>query len=299
MKKFIAVLLISNFHYTSFAQQLPLSSFYEMQGVLNNPATAGLQHHGVIGTTFRSQWSSIPGSPKTAVLFGSAFLQKAHLGLGGYVYNDVTGPIKNTGLQMAYAYQVPLSNEATFSLGIEGRFQQFSMDKQKLQESLGANDPVLSGDAKKIKGDAGFGMVYTDKKLLIGLSVSQLVQSRLNLYSGSTPGNEKAKFYRHYYLQAQFNWQVDDAVKIIPNLLAVYLPNAPTELQGGIRVEHQQLFWYGLSLRKDQGWLFSAGINVKQMFRIGYSFDLYNTPSSIYDKGSNGQEIMLAYHFIH
>jgi type IX secretion system PorP/SprF family membrane protein len=197
---------------------------------------------------------------------------------------------------MAYAYHILLKNEASFSLGIEGRFQEFSIDKQKLEESLGSNDPVLFGTSKKYKGDAGFGIAYASKKFVAGLSVSQLIQSKLKLYE-STSG-EEGKQYRHYYLQSKYNWQVDETVKIVPSILAIYLPNAPMEVQGGVRVEHGDLFWYGLSLRSKQAWLFSAGINIKQKFRIGYSFDLYNTPSSIYDKGSNGQEIMLHYHFL-
>jgi type IX secretion system PorP/SprF family membrane protein len=298
MKRISIIALALCFATISDAQQLTASSFYEMYGVLHNPATAGVKHYGTIGGNFRTQWSGMPGAPQTGLLFGNAYLPKAGIGLGGYLYNDVTGPTTRNGLEMAFAYMIPMKNNATFSLGLEGRLQQFSYDRSKLQGSLGANDPVISGDDKRFKGDAGFGVAYTSKKFQIGASVSQLIQSKLNLYDGASSAEEQAKLYRHYYLHSNYSWDVDKVTRIIPNLLIIYLPNAPTEVQGGVRVEHNNLFWYGLTWRAGQAWLISAGLRLKERFNIGYSFDIYTTPLSIYDKGSNGHEIMLRYDFI-
>lgn len=279
-------------------QQLNASSFYEMYGVLHNPATVGSQRHGVIGGTFRTQWNAMPGGPKTGLIFGSTYLQKAKIGIGGYLYNDVTGPTTRNGLQMSYAYHIPMKNDAVFSLGLEARLQQFSYDKAKLQSALGANDPVIAGSDKRFKGDAGFGAAFTSKKFTVGASVSQLIQSKLNLYEGSGNPTEEARLYRHYYFHSNYNWDVDHTTKIIPNILFIYLPNAPLEVQGGVRVEHNNIFWYGLTWRAEQAWLISAGVRIKQRFNIGYSFDIYYSPLSIYDDGSNGHEIMLRYDFL-
>jgi type IX secretion system PorP/SprF family membrane protein len=294
--QFFAILLFTAS--ISNAQQLNASSLYDMYGTLHNPATAGIQHYGSIGGTFRTQWSAMPGSPQTGLIFGSTYLEKAKLGLGAYLYNDVTGPTTRNGLQMAYAYQIPMKNNAIFSLGLEARVQQFSYDKAKLQGSLGTNDPVIAGNDKKIKGDAGFGVAFSSKKFQIGASVSQLVQSKLNLYEGAGNPTEEAKLYRHYYLHSYYNLTADQTTTITPNILFIYLPNAPMEVQGGVRIEHNNLFWYGLTYRAKQSWMVSAGLHFKQKFNIGYSFDIYTTPLSVYDGGSNGHEIMLRYDFI-
>jgi type IX secretion system PorP/SprF family membrane protein len=280
------------------AQQLPVSSFYEMYAVLHNPATAGAQHSPSIGASFRTQWSGMPGAPRTGLIFGSTWLQKANLGIGGYLYNDVTGPTTRNGLQMAYAYQIPLKNKTLLSLGLEARVLQFSYDRLKLQGSLGTNDPVTAGNERRIKGDAGFGMAITSEKFQAGVSVSQLIQSRLNLYTGTGSPDEEAQLYRHYYLHGYYKLDLDGQTKIIPNILLVYLPNAPVEVQGGARIEHNDLFWYGLTWRANQAWMLSAGVKIKQRFTIGYSFDIYMTPLSMYDKGSNGHELMLRYDFL-
>lgn len=284
--------------YISNAQQLTASSFYDMYSVLHNPATAGSQKYASIGGSFRTQWSGMPGSPQTGLIFGSTYLQHSNIGLGAYIYNDVTGPTTRNGLQTAYAYHIPLKNDALFSLGLEARVMQFSYDKAKLQGSLGTNDPVIQGNEKRVKADAGFGVAYTGKKLQVGASVSQLIQSKLNLYEGNGNPTEEAKLYRHYYLHGNYIWNVDNVTKIIPNALLIYLPNAPEEFQGGVRVEHNNLFWWGLTWRVHQSWMIGAGLRIKQRFNVGYSFDIYTTPLSVYDKGSNGHEIMLRYDFI-
>jgi len=291
--------LIALFLFTGMivnAQQLVASSFYDMYSVLHNPATAGSLGYATIGGNFRTQWSGMPGSPQTGLVFGNTRLKNNNIGLGGYLYNDVTGPTTRTGLEMAYAYHIPMKNNGTLSLGLEARFMQFSYDKSKISDDL-PNDPVMAGASNKFKGDAGFGIAFTNQDFQIGASVSQLVQSKLNLYEGTGNPTEEAKLYRHYYLHGNYNWEIDNVTKIIPNFLFIYLPNAPMEFQGGARVEHNNLFWYGLTWRARQSWMISAGVRIKERFNIGYSFDIYTSPLSIYDKGSNGHEFILRYDF--
>ncbi|HVK97119.1 MAG TPA: type IX secretion system membrane protein PorP/SprF [Flavisolibacter sp.] len=277
------------------AQQITSSSFYDMSALLHNPAAVGVMKKTIAGATYRTQWNSMPGNPNTGVVFANTFMNQGKIGIGGYLYNDVTGPSRRTGLQAAYAYHIQLNEKAIFSMGIEGRFQQFSLDRQKLEASLGSNDPVLSGDLNKLKGDAGVGVAYTSSTFSIGASVSQLIQSKLNFFPNNNP--ESARNYRHYYLQSNYVFDLDNETKIIPNLLLIYLPNAPTEVQGGVRVSHNNLLWYGLSWRGTQAWLLSAGLKLAEQFHLGYSFDIYSKPVSIYDGNSNGHELMLRYEF--
>lgn len=297
MKKlilFIKIVLVAG---VSQGQQLMTSSLYDQHGNLHNPATAGSAKHAMIGASYRKTWDGISGAPQTTLIFGSTYLKNAKIGIGGYLYNDVTGPTRRTGGQMAYSYHIQMANDATFSLGLEARLQQFSLDKAKLSATLG-NDPVLASVESRFKADAGFGVAYNGKKLQVGASVSQLIQSKLDFYSGNLTPTEEGRLYRHYYLHGNYKWDVDGNTKIIPNLLFIYLPNAPLEVQGGARVEHNDVFWWGLGLRARQSWMISAGVKIQKKFTIGYCFDIFNTPLSVYDRGANGHEILLRYDFL-
>ncbi len=294
MNRILSILLLSLTIGTAGAQQLMTSSLYDLQGNLHNPAVAGLHQQTMLGASYRSMWSGIEGSPVTAMVFGSTYLPKAKIGIGGYLYSDVTGPTSRRGIQTSYAYHIPMQNGAQVSVGLEARFQQFAIDKAMLIESLGS-DPVMGGATNRFKGDAGLGVAYTTAKWQLGASVSQLIQSQLDFYSGNLQRNEQARLYRHYYLHGSYQWQVDENTRIIPNFLIIYLPNAPTELQAGARVEHRELFWWGLSLRARQSWMLSAGVKVQKKMTIGYSFDIYSTPLSVFDQGPNAHEVLLRY----
>lgn len=279
----------------AFGQQLHTSSFYDMQGVIHNPSTAGTQG-SFIGATYRSQWSSIQGGPQTATLFGSYDLPSLKIGLGGYIYNDKTGPTSRTGIQMAFAKHVPTGNGGNFSLGIEVKGQQYSLDKDKLTDYLGS-DPVVGGSDNKFVFDAGFGVSYTNKKFQVGASVSQLIQSKIDFYSGNLERNEEGRLYRHYYFHGNYKFNIDGNTVLVPNILFIVMPNAPTEIQGGVRVIHNELFWWGVGYRTKQSFMLSAGVNIQKKFSIGYGFDLYKNPVSVYDGGSGAHEILLKYNF--
>lgn len=288
----IAILALSVGHLS--AQQLNTSSLYELQGLFHNPATAGTYAPALVGAVYRTQWSSFSGAPRTATVFGSFDLPEQKIGVGGYLYSDKTGPTSRTGVTLAFSKHIPLNNGARFSAGIEASGLQYAIDRAKLTQTLGA-DPAIAGGDNSFKFDAGAGIAYTAKRFQVGLSVSQLIQSKLNFYKGTLTPAEEARLYRHYYLHGSYKWNVDEQTTITPSFCVIYLPNAPTDFQGGIRVEHKQSFWWGVAARARQSFILSAGVHVKNAFSIGYSFDIYKTPLSVFDAGANAHELMLRY----
>jgi len=294
MKRILSILLVLGFGWQASAQQLNTSSLYELQGLFHNPATAGTYAPGLVGAVYRTQWSSFTGAPRTATVFGSFDLPDQKIGVGGYLYSDKTGPTSRTGVTLAFSKHIPLANGARFSAGLEARGLQYAIDRAKLTQTLGA-DPAIDGGDNSFKFDAGMGVAYTSKRLQVGLSVSQLIQSKLNFYQGTLTPAEEARLYRHFYLHGSYKWSVDEQTTITPSFCVIYLPNSPTDFQGGVRVEHKQLFWWGLSARARQSFILSAGMHIKNSFSVGYSFDIYKTPLSVFDAGANAHEIMLRY----
>lgn len=277
------------------SQQLQSSSLYELQGMLQNPSTAGTQEYNFVGATYKTQWNGIPGSPQTATIFGSFDLPKQKIGIGGYIFNDKTGPSSRSGVVLSLAKHIVMNNGDKLSLGIENKLQQYSLDLSKF--ATFGSDPVLAGSGNKFAYDAGFGMSYSNSKLLVGASVSQLVQSQLNFYSGNLTRSEEARLYRHYYLHGSYKIRIDDITTITPSAVFTYLTNAPSELQIGARVEHNNYFWYGAGYRLDQSFMLSAGFNIHKKLVIGYAYDDYITPISSFSEGGSGHEILLRYNF--
>ena len=203
MKKTLLIIGGSIALATANGQQLQTSSFYDMQGIIHNPATAGIQQKGLIGATYRSQWAGISSSPRTATIFGSFELPEQKLGIGGYIYNDKTGPTSRSGIDLAFAKHIPFRDGGKLSLGIEARAMQFAIDADKLTQYLGT-DPAIGAGDNVYKFDAGFGVAYSDKRWLVGASVSQMLQSKLGFYEGATTPTEDGKLYRHFYLHGSY-----------------------------------------------------------------------------------------------
>jgi type IX secretion system PorP/SprF family membrane protein len=282
------------------AQQLHTSSIFELQSIFHNPAMAGNLSSDMVGLSYRSQWSGISGSPQTATLYGSFDLPKDLIGLSGYLYNDRTGPTSRNGVQLAFAKHLPVnSTGGRISIGIETRMFQFGIDREKLSSI--SNDPVLAGAGNKFKFDMGFGVAYTTKRLQIGASVSQLIQSKLDLYTGNLSTNAEGRLYRHYYLHGQYRFETQGGTSIIPNFLMVYLPNiSRMEQQIGVRVERERV-WVGGGWRVNQSYMLSAGFHINKNFSVGYAYDNYLTPISTFTAsgGSGGHELILRYNFRH
>lgn len=194
MKKYILIAGLLGSAALSNGQQLQTSSLFDIQGILHNASLAGVQQNpdikSTVGISYRTQWSGISGSPQTLTAFGSFDLPKQKIGIGGYLYNDKTGPTSRTGLELSLAKHIVMNDGAVFSLGLESRFQQYSIDRAKLTETLGS-DPALGTSDSRFKYDAGFGISYTNKTVQLGASVSQLVQSKLDFYSGNMSRSEE------------------------------------------------------------------------------------------------------------
>lgn len=295
MKHKILLAVFTGMVSVSNAQQLQTSSMYDLQGVIHNPSVAGTQENNIVGVSYRTQWSGISGSPRTATVFGSFDMPSFKMGIGGSIYQDKTGPTSRTGISLSLAKHI-VGNNGVFCIGIENRLQQYAIDKGKLAQSLGA-DPVLGASDNRFKYDAGFGISYTSKTLQLGASVSQLVQSKLDFYSGNLSREEESRLYRHYYFHGLYNWHVDGFTVITPNALVIYLPNAPLTYQVGARIEFNRLFWFGGGYRSHQSYMLSAGIHLGKKLTLGYAYDDYLTPISSFDKGANAHEVLLRFNF--
>lgn len=281
----------------SRAQQLHTSSIFELQSIFHNPAMAGNLSSDMVGASYRSQWSGISGSPKTATLFGTFDLPRHLIGMGGYIYSDQTGPTSRNGASLSFAKHLPVSEDARLTLGLETRFFQFAVDKNKLSSIAG--DPALAGAENRFKFDMGFGIAYNTRKLSIGASVSQLIQSKLDFYTGTLSTNAEGRLYRHYYLHGLYRIETPGGTTIIPNFLMVFLPNVNrSEFQIGGRLEREHV-WVGAGYRVNQSFMLTAGLHINQNFSVGYAFDNYLTPVSTFsaDGGAGGHELILRYNF--
>lgn len=296
MRKIYTLLVLIFIATAGFGQQLHFTSQYLQHNSMYNPAAAGIAQQNMLGVSYRSQWSSFPGNPRTFMVYGDFALTKMKAGIGAYIYRDETGPTSRTGIQLAYSYHVKTGAKGRLGLGLELRALQFAVDKSKISDALGSNDPILSGKDKKLGIDAGAGVYWTNDKLSVGAAVSQLIQSKLEL--ADVPNSkEGGKLYRHYNFMANYRIQTGDNIYIIPNALVRVIEHSPSEFDFGAKVDYQDKIWWALNWRVKQFWSLQAGFKILQQVRLTYSYDYYQTPISVYAGGTGAHEIGIQFSF--
>ena len=95
-----------------------------------NPALAG--HPGEWGAhaNYQQSWLGFEGAPITALVGGTMNWKKKNMALAGDILFDQTGPLRFTGLSVAYKYQLNpgfLDDDDRISFGILGTLGQRGM----------------------------------------------------------------------------------------------------------------------------------------------------------------------------
>jgi len=296
MKKQYCFLLISIFFIASAsqAQQIFRLSQYLQHNYLFNPAAAGAAEHPSVGITYKKMWAGIEGGPQTFLAYGDKYFASKKTGVGVLVYNDVTGPTSRFGAEANISYSVLLAEKRRLMFGLGGMFAQERIDKSAIEKYI-PGDPILAGPGSAFTADAAAGIYYVSPTINIGFSAKQLIQSKIDLIKTETA--LEARRYRQYYLMGSYNWQTDEDNMIIPNFQVKFSENAPADIEAGCKIEHKKILWVGFNYHLDQDFSAFAGFRVDKKLSIGYAYDQYKTPLSIFDSGGGSHELTIIYSF--
>jgi len=290
MKNIFRIALLSLLTAPVFAQQLPFTSQYMFNDYLMNPAVGGSLDYMPISTSIRSQWTGLDGAPKTQTLSAHKKFGE-RMGLGAFLFNDVTGPISEKGLQLSYAYHLPMANDAKISFGLGAMLFLHSIDVNQLEFDEAEDQITQSLGGNSFSPDANFGILYYTDKYKVGISIPQLLQN--SVYKNDE--NEKLNsLVRHYYLHGEYIFNINDDFDVIPSTLIKYVTGAPVQFDVNVRGLYKKKYWLGLSYRDRESVVALLGMEWKS-FRLGYSYDITLSDIKTYSSGSH--ELHLTYIF--
>ncbi len=293
------------------AQQLPLYTQYINNGFLLNPAMTGYDGYTSLNLTARKDWVGFPGAPLTYSLSGQTRLfQQPHeivgrrsgsnrlkartrgrVGVGGYVFNDVTGAVSRTGLNASYAYHIYLNN-SQLSFGLSGQFFQFKIGDTLSFANPG--DPLIGSGYKRVAyiPDANFGVFWTSRNWFGGFSANQLFQSVVKLGSGDL-GN--LKMYRHYYVLGGYRFiNEHSGFDFEPSFLLKASRQSVPQADLTMKVFYRTDYWAGVSYRTSGSFSTMFGVKTEK-FYIGYAIDFALSSIRKYSFGSH--EVLLSVKF--
>lgn len=289
------------------AQQLPLYSQYMMNRFLINPAVAGSEGYTAFNLTAREQWIGLKYSPKTHAVSaqtrilrksfisrgasvkrkGSSSSRSGKVGLGGYIFNDQSGLVNRTGLQLTYAYHISF-RRGQLSFGLSGSFYQFRLDKDKIILYDPSDDLINNFNNRLWVPDASVGIYYSDPRMYAGLSVSDLFQASFKF---GNQGYDNFRLLRHYYAIGAYNFELSEYLMFEPSVLVKASEVWSFQADISAKMYIYEDYWAGLSYRTGGALIFMGGLRVDKFF-FGYAFDY--TLSSIQRHSYGSHEFMLA-----
>lgn len=277
-----SVILLSS---TLFSQQVEQFSLIRENAFTLNPALAGMEGwlHGT--ATFRKQFTRIDQSPYTAMLAFDGELRDQHLGIGGYLIHDVTGPTGKSAATVSVAYNIPLykkydarftnkRSNHTLSIGVALSVVQYRLRGDQL-DPLHDNDPGLyTSKGNRIFPDASVGVYYKYKQnFYVGFSVPQMMGLNINYLGNDGQAQIRKVQHINLLLGGKIEWARGN-FSIDPVAAFRWVKGAPPQGDIGLRFNMYKVFWIGANYRSLNYAIFEAGFNVKDQFRLSYAYDL-------------------------
>jgi len=289
------MLLLLMFTIKVNAQQRPLYSQYMLNQYIINPAYTGLNDYYVASTNYRYQWVGIEDAPRTYALTVHGPGKSGKYGLGGALYNDVTGPTSKSGMYLSYAYHFQVSTHQKVSMGLSGGVMQYKVDGTKVTV-FDPGDQVLSNSRlTTLIPDFGWGAYWhQEDKFYLGISTPQFIQSRISFTENGI--KSPAILTVHYFLNGAYTFNLGDNFDLEPSFLVKY--SYPTEVQidAGARIIFKKFIWLGGVFRTDDAISAIIGFNTpNDQLSFGYSYDITTTNLSNYSFGTH--ELMVTAKF--
>ena len=298
MKRISILLFVICFGGLLKAQQLPQITQYMNNNYVINPAVAGMYDYYQVNTTIRNQWAGINDAPRTSVIsiYGR---HSEHVGLGGMVYNDVTGPTSRIGGSASYTYAFQLTQKVKLSLALQGGFTQFKIIKNNIPV-MDQDDPLmLGGDVVRTLPDATFGFNVSGNKWYIGAAIPQLLSSELKLMDDDfariyDTTSQNGKLASHIYVLGSYTYDINPTISIEPSFFLKSVAGAKTQIDFGVKSEYKEMIWVGMNYEMNNDLSSIAallGYKINDRFNIGYSYGTPSSATSSYHSGSH--EFML------
>lgn len=266
------VLTLVSFVGFSWAQKEPQYTQYMYNIGSFNPAYVGTVEHPDISGLYRAQWVDIPGAPTTMRFGANVPFSNERMGLGLNVVLDELGPSKQTYANVAYSYQINLSDDAKLSFGMSAGGSFLSLDYSQ-GSFVDPSDPaILGNDFSNFYPTVGAGLFLYEDDWYLGMSVPNFLTNALYNDEVATIVEDKLQ----YNFIGGYVFQLSDRTKFKPAFMLNSLGGAPVTVNLSANFQFLDVFTLGGAYRFDNAVSGLAGFQISNSLFIGYTYD-YNT----------------------
>ncbi|GBF20887.1 MULTISPECIES: PorP/SprF family type IX secretion system membrane protein [Arenibacter] len=274
-----------------FAQKEPQYTQYMYNIGSFNPAYVGTVETPDITGLYRVQWSGIPGAPRTMRFGVNLPLANEKNGLGFNVVSDQLGPTTQTYIDLAYSFQVKLSDDTKLSFGVDAGGSLLDVDYTK-GDFENPNEPLINNadTFNKFYPTVGAGMFMYQENWYVGLSVPNFLTS--GIYADEVANIVEDKMQFNFIGGYVFDFS--EGLKFKPAFLMNYLKGLPLNLNLSTNFLISDVVTLGASYRLDNALSGLAGLQISNSLFLGYSYDYNTNGLGEYSQGSH--EVILKFY---
>lgn len=289
MKKIIT-LSICLITLVSHSQQTPQRNLYGFNKYAINPAYAGASGCTQINFSHLNQWVKVDGAPLTSMISANGRAGKV-FGVGGQILVDQIGMIQQISAMGSVSYGLTFAETHKVRIGASFGYNQYRIDASNAI-AFDNGDPIVEG-GEQAGGtiNSNLGLLYQWKNLEISVGSQQLIQSTSNM---SFSGLDGYGLKRHLHGYFAYNQKLGQNWLLTPSVFTKGTNNG-YQLDINADACYQNYIFGGLGYRTSVGLIARAGIQVQDLFFIGYA---YETPlANIASYSSGSHEIVLGIKF--
>lgn len=283
------ILLLGNV-VIAFGQKEPQYTQYMYNIGSFNPAYAGTVETPEIIGLYRAQWIDIPGAPRTMRFGVNVPFANEKNGLGFNIVNDQLGPFTQTYVDIAYSYQVNVSENTKLSFGIDAGGSFLNVDLTKGNFEITPEPLLNSLTANNFYPTIGAGTFLYSDDWYLGLSIPNFLTNGIYNDEVATLVEDKVQFN----LIGGYVFGLSESLKFKPAVLMNYLKGSPVNLNVSANFLINDAFTVGASYRLDNAVSGLAGFQISSGTFIGYSYD-HNT-NGLGEFNSGSHEVIVKFY---
>lgn len=252
----------------SQAQQDPIYAQYINNPMTINPAYAGLNNRLNASISYRNQWGGFEGNPTTFNFNSHVSLIENKVGAGLLVLQDQIGNTKNTEVQAAFSYKLPIDDNNTLSFGMQTGIINFRNNVSDLNVA-DPGDPAFMQNENVTKPNVGAGAILKSEKYLIGLSIPRLLNTVLD-----QGGQEFQLYDRHFYLFGAYVFYLNENIRFKPSTLLRGVSGSPMSLDLNFNVSLNEKYAAGIFTRNFNTYGLQLQARLGEKLKFGYIFEI-------------------------
>jgi type IX secretion system PorP/SprF family membrane protein len=278
----ILALFASTFFGGIYAQQMPQSNVYGYNRFTMNPAYAGEQSCTEVFFSHLNQWVKVEGAPLTSHLTVNSRIGKA-LGVGGNVMIDKIGMLQQSAFAGTLSYGFTIARQHLVRFGLSAGYAQFRINPQDAIALDPADNIVLGGNQSGGTVHSEVGFLYQFKGFETSFSTKQTLQTFSNF--GYT-GLDGYALRRHLIGLMSYRFNLNEQFAIKPSILYKGISN-DAQFDFNADVHYKNFLTGGLGYRMGVGLIARAGVNIRDVFFVGYGYEMPMQNIAGYSAGSH------------